>query len=653
MQGGAADFSPDQIRTGDIEKQDADGMLVTSDLGFHMGFIAYNIRPTSTINNYWAGNLHRTTVAYWPLHDYEFRHALITCYDQLGIIPPIYGYIVTPVRSLVPPAQSKYYNPGVTEHPYSPGDPITSLAGEDSSVGILKAAGYTFQDHGTPDVVDDADYWKCPDGSDMPYMEIWTPLIGVAPTSFQHGAEFVNDLRAIGLAATTANGNKGFLNVGRDFNEYLEDVYDRAWFDAYMVFYSLGRIPSQLYTLLHSSQDCRVHGGRRNAVGVNSTTVDALCDTVKFSLDTDDIETAAKDLQDLLYDTTPGVADDNVTLSYMLLYSRSYFNVFGSDVTGAVKSPGYGSDNSWTLFNIMTTREEDVDGDTVDDSLMIYINGDAPDSFNPCYATTVYEWNIIGLTQDGLTAVNPYNHYDVPWLADDWTITPTVAGMDIDFTLRENSTWQDGHNFTAGDVEFCLEFLRDRSVPRYAEMWEQLIDVVVTDDLHLTVEADEAGIDLFYDFSGLGPMLPPQVWDRTWADDAAVLDYDPTEAYNVASGYTNGTHPPPTNLFGTGPFIFLLWDGTNEYDDMMANRNYFMTQEEIADRKATMFWQVGDQSWDGVVNVLDLTFVSFAYGCIIGDPCYDVDADFNSDGIVDLRDIYISAYHLLWQKEWP
>jgi ABC-type transport system substrate-binding protein len=668
MQGGVADFSPDQIRTGDIEKQFADGMLVTSDLGFHMGFIAYNIRPTSIINDYWRNETgHRAPVSYWPLHDMEFRHALIHSYDQLGIIPPIYGYIVTPVRSLVPPAQSKYYNPGVPEHSFLQGDPFASTVyvpathSNADSCSILRYAGYTFVDADSSGDVTDADYWKCPDDSDMPYMEIWTPLIGVAPTSFQHGAEFVNDLRAIGLAATEANGNKGFLNLGRDFNEYLEDVYDRAWFDAYMVFYSLGRIPSQLYSLLHTSQDCLTHPGRRNAVGVHdpadggaADTVDELTDIVKFSLDTDDIETAAKACQELLYDTSPGVAKDNVTLSYMLLYSRSYFNVFGTDVTGAVKSPGYGSDNGWTFFNIMTTRTEDVYGDATLESLVIYINGDAPDSFNPTYATTVYEWNIIGQTQDGLTAVNPYNHYDIPWLASDWTITPTVAGMDIDFTLRENSTWQDGHNFTAGDVEFCLEFLRDRSVPRYAETWEQLIDVVVTDDLHLTVEADEAGIDLFYDFSGLGPMLPPQIWDRAWASDAAVLDYDPTEAYNVASGYTDGPHPPPTNLFGTGPFIFIQWDATNEYDDMIANRNYFMTQQEIADIKASMFWQVGDQSWDGVVNVIDLTFVSFAFGCIEGlDPCYDPDADFNDDGIVDIRDIYIGSYHLLWQKEWP
>jgi ABC-type transport system substrate-binding protein len=266
----------------------------------------------------------------------------------------------------------------------------------------------------------------------------------------------------------------------------------------------------------------------------------------------------------------------------------------------------------------------------------------------------VYEWNVIGATQDGLTAVNPYNHYDIPWLASDWTITPIGDGMEVDFILRNDSRWQDGHDFTASDVEFCLEFLRDRSVPRYAEMWEQLNDVIVTDTYELTIDSAAAGIDLFYDYSGLAPMLPPQVWDRAWASDADVLDYNPIVPYNVASGYTAGPNPPPTNLFGTGPWIFVLWDATNEYNDMCANRDYFLTQDEIAAKKAEMFWQVGDQSWDGVVNVIDLTFVSFAFGCIEGlDPCYDGDADFNDDGIVDMRDIYIGSYHLLWQKEWP
>jgi hypothetical protein len=671
MQGGCADFSPDQIRTGDIEKQYADGMLVTQDLGFHMGFIAHNIRPLEIIQDYW-----REDVCYWPLHDMEFRHALIHCYDQLGIIPPIYGYIVTPVRSLVPPAQSKYYNPGVPEHPYNPGspfaatvyDPVTKANAD--SCSILRYANYTFQDHGTTGVVDDADFWTCPDpdtgepsdACPVPYLELWTPLFGIAPTSYQHGAAWVADLGEIGLEATTENGNSGYGHLGRDFNEYLEDVYDRAWFDSYMVFYSLGRIPGQLYSLLHTSQDCLTHPGRRNAVGVCdpadggvADTIDELTEIVQYSLDADDIEDAAKLVQEMLYDVSPGVVKypNNVTLSYMLLYSRSYFNVFGEDVTGVVKSPGYGSDNSWTFFNIMTNRTEDVCGDEDEESILVYINGDAPDSFNTCYATTVYEWNIIGQTQDGLTAVNPYNHYDIPWLADDWTITPSGGGMDIDFTLRENSTWQDGNNFTAYDVEFCLEFLRDYHVPRYAEYWESLTDVVVTDDLHLTVQSSEPGLELFYGFSGLGPMLPPQVWDRAWANDQAVLDYDPTEAYNVASGYTAGPHPVPTNLYGTGPFIFMDWDPINQYDDMCANRYYFMTYEEILDLKTHMFWQVGDYNRDGVVNVIDLTFVSFAYGCMCGDPCYDPDADFNDDCIVDMRDIYIAAYHLLWQKEWP
>jgi ABC-type transport system substrate-binding protein len=640
MQTGIADFSPDQIRTADIEKQDADGMLITQDLGFHMGFIGWNLREDQTYRD--------RTEPYWPLKDVEFRHALIHAYDQLGIIPPIYGYIVTPVRSLVPPAQSKYYNPAVPEHPYNPGDPFTHEAG--TACGILWDAGYRFNDAGTTGVVDDADFWRCPDNSPIPHIDIFTPLMEVAPTSYQHAAEFVSDLAQIGLASTSANGGQGLLNLGWDFNEYLDLVYYGAYFDAYMVFYSLGRIPSQLYSMLHTSQDSRTLPGANNAPGVNDPAIDDLTETVKFSLDTDDIEAAAKEAQRMLYTTTETNAD-NFALAYMLLYSRSYFNAFDENLEGIVKSPGYGSDNSWTFLgaNWKPGFERQENGDNV----LIYINGEEPDSFNPCYATTVYEYNIIGQVQDSLTAVNPYNHYDMPWIASSWTITEVGGGMEIDFTLRSDVDWQDGLPVTAADVEFNLEFFRDYQVPRYAETWMSLTDVSVTDPTHLTIVSSDAGIDLFYDYSGLALFLPTQVWDGRFGDPSdpvvrqAVLDYDPTEAY---SGPGSGV---PTNLFGTGPWIFQFYDAVNLYDDMTANRNYFMDQAATAALMTQMFWEVGDQSKDGIVNVLDLTFVSFAYGYMVGDPEYDPDADFNSDTIVDMRDMRTSAFHLLWQMEYP
>ncbi|MGD8505408.1 MAG: ABC transporter substrate-binding protein [Candidatus Bathyarchaeota archaeon] len=650
MMTGVADISPDQIRTTDIETQADAGMLVTENLGFHMGFIGYNIRADQSYR--------REDVTYWPLKDAEFRHALVHCYDQQGIIPPIYGYIVTPVRSLVPPAQSRYFNTAIPEHSYNPGDPFTSPEGEHSTCGILKAAGYTFVDDDSSGTVTDADYWltPAPGSVPLPTMEVWTPLLEVAPTSFQHGQEFASDLAAIGLGATTANGMKGIHCDGEDFNWYLAQVYDHADFDGYMVFYSLGRIPSQLYSLLNSHQDSFVWPGRRNAVGVNDPTIDDLTDIVKYSLDLEEIENAAKTVQEMVYTPTLPNAD-NFALSYMTLYSRSYFNVFAEHVEGVVRSPGYGSDNSWTRFNMGWEdgfqREEDGK------NVMIYINGEHPSSFNPLYATTVYEWNIIGITQDVLTAVNPWNHRDIPWQATDWTITETVAGMDIDFVLDPTVEWQDGKPMTASDVEFCLEFLRDYQVPRYAETWETLIDVSVTDATHLTISVDEAGVDLFYDYSALALRIPEHIWDRFGdptdpANRQAVLDYDPSVAYNVAPGYIPGPHPTPTNLFGTGPWIFQFYDDVNFYDDMERNPNYFMTiGGEIRALMVEMFWEVGDVNKDGIVDVYDQMLISESFGYFWFQPGYNPDADLNQDGIVDIRDLAIHGYYLGWQREYP
>jgi ABC-type transport system substrate-binding protein len=255
-----------------------------------------------------------------------------------------------------------------------------------------------------------------------------------------------------------------------------------------------------------------------------------------------------------------------------------------------------------------------------------------------------------------LTAVNPYDHADIPWIASAWTITPTAAGMDIGLTLRSDVLWQDGYPFNASDVEWCLEFLRDMQVPRYFTSWQNLIDVVVTDATHCTIKLNAAGLSLFYDVVGVGALLARQIWDRDWTPGAVgrqeVLDYIPNVAYDPAPGYAPGPTPTPKNVMGTGPFIFDFYDTSNLYDDMHRNPNYFMTQEATAALMTSMFWEVGDEDFNGLVNVQDLFAVSAAYGARPSSARWNPDANFDLNGIIDIRDLGTTSYHLTWQKFW-
>ena len=652
MFNGTADAWNDVTNLDGLEMLDKHGFTTTSASGFHAGFITFNIRDLADPNvNY--GYRPELIDHFWPLHDAEFRHATFHCFDQLKRIQTYYGYIVTPIHSLVPPAQGKYYNSNALEHPYNPGNPFTSPAGEHSSCGILKAAGYTFVDADNSGAVTNADYWKCPDGSAVPYMRIWWPIIFSWDSSVV--TDIGKDLRVIGLGATSLNGFSGFQAEGHDFNEYLNLAYGTktssgGWFDAFLVFYSLGRIPDHLYALCHSSQDTTSLWGARNAAGVNDTIIDALVETVKYGLDLDAMEAAAKQAQEMLFDPALPNAD-NYALSHMMLYSRTYFDSYNPNLRGIINSHGFGSENAWTFLNLdwVPGFERQIDSR----SGVISILYRKPVSLNPLYASSGNEWDILNRVFDGLITVNPYNHNDVPWLASDWAITQTTTGMDIDFTLRNDVTWQDGKPFTAYDVEFCLEFIKAHSVPRYQGTWSALEDVVVTDADTFTIQCNREGIGLFYDFAALATMIPEHIWNRTWSSDEAVLNYDPTEAYNVAPGYTAGPNPPPTNLFGTGLWRFQFYNGVDMEYDLYANTNHFMTQAEVQTLLSDMFWEVGDYNRDAIINILDLTPVSLAFGSKMGSPRYNPDADFNSDGIIDTRDLRTAAFRLSSQKEYP
>jgi ABC-type transport system substrate-binding protein len=341
----------------------------------------------------------------------------------------------------------------------------------------------------------------------------------------------------------------------------------------------------------------------------------------------------------------------------MVLYSRVYFNGFAPEVDGIINSMGYGSDNSFTHMKMNTPT-----------GTVTWAWGEEPERLNYMYASTVYAVDVIEKTQDGLLAVSPYDHSNIPWIATSWTTVETpgdpISPMHVVFNLRDDVYWQDGRQFTANDVKFCLEFLRDYQIPQWKSTWESVVNVTVNpvDDFEVTVFADRTS-QFLPDYYSAGAILPPQVWDRDWENwpDPGrtalenILSYDPTVPYNVAPGYTAGPNPPPTNLFGTGPFVFDYYDRTNMVGELYANDNYFMATTEIHDYLVNLLWSVGDvdaynppQADPGWVWAND----KFRYGAsyaTIADPY----ADLNEDGIVDVRDGVRIGYHIGDRLEYP
>jgi len=406
--------------------------------------------------------------------------------------------------------------------------------------------------------------------------------------------------------------------------------------------------------MTHSSQDCHVVPWAYNAPGINDPFVDAKAEIVKFGLNHAAKLAAAWALQDYLYNVDLNLQ----ALPYLQMYSRVYFTAANPDLGGLVNSPGYGSDNTWTWLNWHWTANPVIENGR---TTIVYSNGEEPERLNPTYASTVYAWNVMNPMLDGLIAVNPYTHADVPWLATSWTVTQTgLNSMNITFNLRPGVTWQDGKPYTAEDAKFNWDFIKNNQIPRYLTAWQHIVDVIVlTPGAGGTVRVrlDATSQFLLYDLAGTAAFLPPPVW--SWLNGkpmTQILGYDPSTNTTkpTGAGARFGTEEGPKNqLYGTGPYIFQFYDSVGQYADVWANPYYFWGTTEIQNMKAIMFHQTGDVNSDGVIDISDLTVMSLSYGYFVGEPEYNPDADVNSDGVVDGKDVALLSFFWAKQAEYP
>jgi ABC-type transport system substrate-binding protein len=625
IKAGQIDFIPGLIRPADIEDLTKNGYPVLSTPGFHMGFTGFNLKKPY-------------------LSDVNIRHALFHAYNQEEIVASIYKYTVTPVRSLVPPGQGGWLNPNLPTHPFNPGNK-GDASGTMSTFGIMYAGGYVYHGTGYGDLTG---YWTDSLNNRLPTWKYYTPTAEVAPTSAQHGARIVEEWHKCGF--------NNIIHEPTDFNTYTSSVFDDHNFDIFMIFWSLGRFPTQLYDMCHSSQYV---SGSSQPVGLNDPVLDAEVETVKYSLNrTKQIE-AAWAAQEHLYNEANSQA-----LCYMLMYSRVYFNGARPELSGVINSPGYSSDNTWTWLNWNTTAG--AHGNTV-----IYCNGEEPQTLNYLAQSTAYEAAIITPVVDALINVDPYQHRDVAWQADSWTVegpvnltTPggisIVNGMKVTYNIAPDVYWQDGNLFTAAEAKFSLDFLRTNQIPNYLSATKDIAEVHVDDADTFTVYSRKTSPFFVYDWAGSANVCPSAVWKGFQGKALSqILSYDLT-ANGTDTGPWSGDvvedMGPTTLLFGTGPYVFEKYDPTGMYADLHgwdakgANLGYFKSTAAIAATIQALFHTTGDMDNSGAVWASDKNMFGLNYG---KPATTEPRADLNGDGIIDWSDGAIVGAFFGWKKQYP
>ncbi len=119
---------------------------------------------------------------------------------------------------------------------------------------------------------------------------------------------------------------------------------------------------------------------------------------------------------------------------------------------------------------------------------LAYVSDQTPDTYNPVmlveHTNPVTEMVFRGLV--GHDADNKV----VPALASEWTVSDD--GLAYDFTLRDDVTWHDGEPFTADDVVFTLDQVRDPATEAaVAPNFDAVSDITAADDTDVRIELSE------------------------------------------------------------------------------------------------------------------------------------------------------------------
>jgi hypothetical protein len=211
-----------------------------------------------------------------------------------------------------------------------------------------------------------------------------------------------------------------------------------------------------------------------------------------------------------------------------------------------VNEVGIGVNSWWTTLNMMKTCEYYPP---------IYVHyGFSQDvsMLNPVYATTFWDWEVMGRIYDYGARRNPYDNMTwVPQLYKYWdneTYVHPIYGVcsKVRITLRSDLYWQDGTPLTMADVHYTLiemaQNLIAKGLPPPVWYNPRFIDVCQIDPYNFEILLD-INSPSAVDWVLSNVILPKHIWKP-------IVDAS-TPMNPIVQGFQ-----PDRNLIGSGPFRF-------------------------------------------------------------------------------------------------
>jgi peptide/nickel transport system substrate-binding protein len=208
--------------------------------------------------------------------------------------------------------------------------------------------------------------------------------------------------------------------------------------------------------------------------------------------------------------------------------------------------------------------------------------GNFQENFNP-YVTNYLD-GTFGLLYEPLLAIHRFTGDVKPWLASQATYS--TDGKTLTFDLRTDVKWSDGVAFTADDVAFTFNMLKQFPTADSQSIWTVTDSVDEVDSATVVFHFNEPAVPYLWYIGGLTAIVPKHIFSKM---------ADPTK----------DTSTPPV---GTGPFV--LDSFTPTLYTFKANESYWQPGRPAiaavhypaldSNTTADQVLQTGGLDWAGV-----------------------------------------------------